>query len=511
LIRHKSSTLKSFDLSIAGVAVMDRRKFLISSTTSSVLTALGLTSIVACGSGGTGGTDTDIEPDTGDDNEPEEVSLTTLIIPPLIEDTGAGISLTAQSGATEFFEGVPSDTWGFNGNYLGPTIRVRRGDSVDISIENTVDEAITSHWHGLHIPGDVDGGPYQMVESNTTWSPTLEIAQQASTNWYHSHVHGNTGRQVYMGLAGLFLIDDDDSDALNLPNDYGVDDIPVIIQDKLFDDDGNLDYSVDNIPGGRFAGNTMLVNGKVEPVMEVEAKRIRFRLLNASNARFYNFTLSDGSSFYKIGTEGGLLNEPIEISSLYMTPGERNEIIIDLTGYAAGTQLAIQSSNEEAQDENLPGDFDVLTIAVKELDSDNPTLPTLMNSVPDVSELLASVTVTANRLFDLAAGQINDQVFSMARIDHATNQGDYEIWDIRGGNHPFHMHGCSFLILSDDGALPAAEESGWKDTVLARGGTQGVTVLVQFNYLAPATSAYMYHCHILGHEDTGMMGQFTVV
>jgi bilirubin oxidase len=351
-----------------------------------------------------------------------------------------------------------------------------------------------------------------MVTSGDTWTPTLEVVQQASLNWYHSHIHGNTGRHVYNGLAGLFIIDDDSSDALGLPNEYGVDDVPLIIQDKLFDNVGNLDYTVDNIPGGRFAGNTMLVNGVVDAVLEVEAKRIRFRLLNASNARFYDFSLSDGAAFYKIATEGGLLNEPVSITSLLMAPGERNEIIIDLSDYDEGDTLSIQSSNEEGGDTNLAAIFDVLTLNVSALTTVNSSLPTTMNTVPDVDTLLASLSSTpVDRVFSLAAGRINNLSFDMATINHESVQGEYEVWDIRGGGHPFHMHGCSFLILDDNGVSPSDEDRGWKDTVVTRGGTTGVRVLVQFNYLAASTAAYMYHCHILGHEDTGMMGQFTVV
>jgi len=484
---------------------MNRRKFIVSASSASALAALGMLPLTGCG-GSSGSSASETEVETGVE------SLTTLFIPPIIEDTGAGILLSAQSGTTEFFDAVSSVTWGFNGAYLGPTIRVRQGDSVNINVQNTLDESITAHWHGLHIPGDVDGGPYQMVASGETWTPTLDIVQQASLNWYHSHIHGSTGRHVYNGLAGLFIIDDDSSDALNLPNEYGVDDIPLIIQDKLFDNAGNLDYSVDNIPGGRFAGNTMLVNGVVDAVLEVEAKRVRFRLLNASNARFYDFSLSDGSVFYKVATEGGLLNEPVAITSLSMAPGERNEIIIDFSSYDEGETLSIQSSNEEGGDTNLAAVFDVLTLSVIASTSASLELPTSMNTVPDVATLLASLsTAPVDRLFDLAAGQINNQSFDMATINHVTTQGEYEIWDIRGGGHPFHMHGCSFLILEDDGLSPAEEDRGWKDTVVTRGGTTGVKVLVQFNYLASSTAAYMYHCHILGHEDTGMMGQFTVV
>ncbi len=430
-----------------------------------------------------------------------------LPIPPLIEDLGEGIALTAAASTTEFFPGSPTETWGFNGAFLGPTIRVREGQSVPITVTNDLDEVITSHWHGLHIPGEIDGGPYNLIGPGETWELTMDIAQQASTSWYHAHVHEQTGRQVYLGLAGVFLIDDDNGDSLDLPSTYGVDDIPVILQDRTFLADGTFDLDLSG-RDGVYRGSTMMANGVINPVVELAAKRNRLRFVNGSNGRQYDLFTSDGAPVIKIATDGGFLNNPIPVSSIGIAPGERAEAIVDLTGYREGDELVLRSNNVESV--GLMDDvFDVLTIRVVGDVGDNPELPEVMNDVPVAAELLATVDVAAERGFRLSDDALIDgEVFDHSRLNHVSELGTWEVWTVNGGVHPFHIHGCSYLVLTEDGEPPPPEQAGWRDTAMV--GREELRLLVRFDHEAAPETAFMYHCHFTGHEDAGMMGQFAV-
>lgn len=428
----------------------------------------------------------------------------TLPIPPLLEDTGEGLHLVAAGSTTEFIDGVPSATWGFSQPFLGPTIRVRSGQSVPITVTNELDEAITSHWHGLHIPGNIDGGPFNLIAPGESWDLTMEIAQPASTNWYHSHVHGRTGQHVIHGLAGMFLIDDDNGDSLGLPSSYGVDDIPLIVQDRTFLADGTM-YT--DIGRNVFLGETVVVNGVIGAELDLQAKRNRLRLLNGANGRVFEFFFDDGSTMQKVASEGGFLNAPVEVESVRMSPGERCEIVLDLTGRAVGDQLILRSRNVNG-DGGMEDAFDILRIWVTEAMLENPALPSVMNDVPVGSELLAAVDVAAERSFTLRGNAINGEEFDHDRINHATQRGAWELWTVNGGAHPFHVHGTSFLVVSQNGRDPAPEDAGWRDTINVG---NGVELLMRFEHEAPPEATYMYHCHLMGHEDAGMMGQFAVV
>jgi len=217
--------------------------------------------------------------------------LPPLPVPPLLDARahGQALGLTAQAGQTEFFPGKSSATLGYNGSYLGPTLRVHRGDDVQVSVTNALKVDTTVHWHGLLVPGELDGGPHQLVRPGATWRPVLPIRQAAATLWYHSHVHGRTAEQVYAGLAGLLIVADKEEAALGLPSDYGIDDLPLIVQDRQFQ--GGVLVR----PGGMMTrmlgarGDTLLVNGAVAPVAQVPRRWVRLRLANGANARQFDF------------------------------------------------------------------------------------------------------------------------------------------------------------------------------------------------------------------------------
>ena len=255
---------------------------------------------------------------------------TPLAIPPLAEsnvdaDGTRVFSLDAQAGSTEFEPGEPSTTWGFNGSYLGPTIVAKRGERVRVDVTNSLDEPTTVHWHGMHLPAEMDGGPHQTVEPDATWSPEWDIDQQAATLWYHPHLHGETEDHVARGLAGMFLIQDDAEAALTLPREYGVDDVPVIVQDTGFSAEGEQETKPRGYAGG--LGDELIVNGTRGPYLDVSDELVRLRLLNASTARSYAFTWGDGRPVELIATDGGLLEASVELDHVRLSPGERAEVL----------------------------------------------------------------------------------------------------------------------------------------------------------------------------------------
>ena len=248
--------------------------------------------------------------------------------------------LTVAEGSREFLLGKQTPTAGVNGPYLGPTVRLRRGEDVDLTVQNNLDEITTMHWHGMHVPARMDGTPHQKIEPGESWTASFPVDQQAAPLWYHPHPHGSTGRQVYRGVAGLMWIDDDNSDALDLPKTYGVDDIPIVLQDRLFDDDGAFRYARNQ---GAVFGKTMLINGTYNPFLQVESRRIRFRLLNGSNARIYYIGFDDNRAFHQIATDGGFLETPHQTNRVILAPGERAEILVD---FSDGDEVVLKSYPE---------------------------------------------------------------------------------------------------------------------------------------------------------------------
>ena len=192
---------------------------------------------------------------------------TRLPIPPLVDGSqGRPIDLQIRSGTWNFQSGVETPTLGFSQGYLGPTIRTRQHSELNLRYQNTLTESVAVHGHGLHVPGEVDGGPQLAIEPGADWQPRLSIVQPAATCWYHSHTHGKTGEQTYRGLAGLIIIDDEVADSLPLPRRYGVDDLPIVIQDRTFDEQGRLVYSLHDADEDGWLGDTLVINGAVAPV-----------------------------------------------------------------------------------------------------------------------------------------------------------------------------------------------------------------------------------------------------
>lgn len=441
---------------------------------------------------------------------------TQLTIPPLAESTldENGVrtfELTAQAGETQFLAGEPTSTWGFNGSYLGPTLIARAGEQVAVDVTNELAEPTTVHWHGMHVPPTMDGGPHQMVDAGDTWTPTWRVDQSAATLWYHPHPHGETTDHVSKGLAGMFIVQDDAESSLALPRQYGVDDIPVIVQDARFDSENQLTTSVRGFVGP--LGDQLLVNGMIAPYLDVTTDVVRLRVLNASVSRIYNFTFADEREFALIGTDGGLLEAPTALTSVMLSPGERAEILVSMT---AGETVVLQSIEPSLGTMpfiaagNSEGDrFDVLELrAAQSLQSAGTIPPSL---VP--MERLLESNVDAERRFGLDDTQINQHRMEMGRIDEVVTLGNTEIWTVRNDMpfpHSFHIHDVQFQVLDIGGSAPGAELSGWKDTVYLQPNTD-YRLIMRFTDYADPNVPYMYHCHLLWHEDRGMMGQFVVV
>ena len=432
----------------------------------------------------------------------------------------------------DFGNGEASKTLGINSRYLGPVLRVKQGQTLPFDVANGIGDTTTIHWHGLHIPGAVDGGPHQEIEQGKTWSPDVPIVQHASMNWFHSHMHGKTARQTYEGLAGVMLVEDDGSLSADLPQTYGVDDFTLVLQDKTFDANGSMSYELTGqVFEDGYEGDTLVVNGAIAPLGQaVPMGLVRLRILNACNARFLQLSMETGPVIV-IASDGGFLAAPVEAESILMSPGERYELLVDMTSLQSNTLNVNLNGDQGGFFSNLFGGNQPLAALTLTQNGDagfSGSIPSrLANLAPpvrgeatttrdfelqmDVGADLAALALAWDNVCGKAtAMDINGQPMKMDRIDETVKKGDTEIWRISVDDmlHPFHIHGCSFRILSQSGSAPPSYAQGWKDMVHVEEGWS--EVLVKFDYEATEQTPYMYHCHILEHEDCGMMGQFTV-
>ncbi|MBJ8875737.1 multicopper oxidase CueO [Citrobacter koseri] len=483
-----------------------------------------------------------------------------LPIPDLLTaDARNHISLIVKAGQSTF-AGKTATTWGYNGMLLGPALKLRKGQRITVDIHNQLAEETTLHWHGLEVPGEVDGGPQGVIAVGGKRSVTFTPEQRAATCWFHPHQHGKTGRQVAMGLAGLVLIEDEDIGKLLLPKQWGIDDVPVIIQDKQFSPDGQINYQLDMMTAAvGWFGDTLLTNGAIYPQHAAPKGWLRLRLLNGCNARSLNIATSDNRPLYVIASDGGLLAEPVKVNALPMLMGERFEVLIDISDGKAFELMTLPVSQMGMTIAPFDKPHPVMHIQPLAVTASG-TLPDTLTTMPALPSLdgltqrklqlsmdpmldMMGMQMLMQKYGDRAmagmdhgqmmghmnhgngghmnhggkfdfhnANKINGQVFDMTTPMFAAAKGQYERWVISGEGdmmlHPFHIHGTQFRILSENGNAPAAHRAGWKDTVRVEGGIS--EVLVKFDHEASQEHAYMAHCHLLEHEDTGMMLGFTV-
>jgi len=435
-----------------------------------------------------------------------------LAIPPLAPSTrdAAGrrvVELVAAPGTSAFLPGLATTTWGYGGlPFGGPTLRARRGEDVVLRVTNRLPETTTTHWHGATLPARADGGPHQPIAPGATWEASWRVDQPAATLWYHPHPHGATERHVHRGLAGLFLIDDDVP--AGLPDRYGVDDVPLVLTDRAFAPDGAFDERHRNAVG--LLGDTVLVNGTVAPYLDITTSRVRLRVLNASPARSYRVALDDEAPLTLVGTDSGLLPAPRTVDGVVLTPGERAEILVDLRPGARRVLRSVSHDlgtvNGISQAAGANDSFGLLELRPADRLEPSPAVPARLSRETPLEATAAART----RRFVLSNNRINGRDMDTARVDEVVPVAATEIWEFTNRHtqpHNIHVHDARMQVLEP--GVPAAERP-WKDTVAVPPMTT-VRALVRVGPHADPEVPYMLHCHLLRHEDDGMMLQFLVV
>ena len=477
------------------------------------------------GGGGTGGGGMGGGSGGGMVTETIPFTYNELYIPDTL--TGPIFDLEFQESTVNFYGDTEIPALGINTTTRigGPVLIWNKGEEITLNVKNSItsleNDTTTCHWHGAHVSPADDGGPHSKIYPGETWSVDFEVLDHATTLWYHPHFHEITEEQVAKGLAGMIIVRDDEEAALNLPREYGVNDIPCAISDIGFSN-GEIDY----VGGTFYTGGNVLVNGTMNAVTSVPASLVRLRLLNASASRIYTFGLSSDDNFDMIASDGGLLESPVSLNRLTMYPGERSEIVIDMSAVTAFDTLFLMSYSSEYTIAAAPGtagapqideidgtDYNILGLRMDpSIIPSQPvmSLPQVLttHNIPDESE------ATVTRYFDLAldGGQqvINGILYDHYLPNDTVELGATEIWEITAdGPHPFHVHDVQFYIIEYAGHAPADEWAGRKDVVQALKDST-VRFIATFDDFADDEIPYMYHCHFLYHEDEGMMNSFIV-
>ncbi len=441
------------------------------------------------------------------------IGQNTLFIPPTV--TGSTVNLSIDEGTKQFYAGFTTNTIGYNGNFLGPTVLLDKWQPITFNVTNLLATETTTHWHGLHVAPEDDGSPHNPIAPGATWSPSFDLLNDASTYWYHPHLHETTNDQVVKGASGLIIVKDSNELSKPLPRTYGIDDFPLIVQLKPMD--ANKQFQPMS------PENMVMVNGTVAPTLNVPAQVIRFRVLNGSNMRSINIGFGNNMSFMQIASDEALLNNGVTLTRLALSPGERAEILINAGPYQ-GQNLVLRSFNTGLPQGVIGGpamgmgggasgpldntNFDLLTITVTApLTTGIFVLPTasLNNNVAyDINQ------VQQNRTFLLTGGMmgapflINNTPFNINNYNFDVPLNNLEKWTITNNSmvgHPFHVHDEHFFIVGS---------TAKKDVVMVPPNSS-VSFLVKFRDFSSSTVPYMYHCHLTPHEDAGMMGQFRVL
>ncbi|MDT3740234.1 MAG: multicopper oxidase domain-containing protein [Candidatus Kapabacteria bacterium] len=437
--------------------------------------------------------------------------------PPLFDTTNV---MMIMNSTHELVSGVNSNIISLGGGFPGPTIKVKKGDLFNVSFHNMLSENTNIHWHGIYAPDNMDGHPSNFLKPNQAFTYEYQIIQRAGTYFYHSHNHMTTAKQVYNGMYGFLIIVDDEEKLLNLPSAEF--EMLMAIQDIRLGTNDKLIYSpnaLDKMEG--WLGNQVLVNGIMNTVKKVSKDSYRLRLVNASNARIYKLAFDDMRTFNIIGTDGGLLEKPVEVTSVLFAPAERLDIIVDFKGDSIGNSVKFISESYDPPVGHMGKptypqgiNLDIIRFDIEDETKSSFTLPEKLSVIEKISEINSVKT----RKFELQMQMmnmkhtINNKLYDMERIDETINFGDIEIWDFVNKDldmmHPIHIHGLQFQILSRSSSTELPEqEKGWKDTFLINGG-ETVKVIAKFNGYK---GKYLLHCHNLEHEDDGMMLNYNVV
>lgn len=444
-----------------------------------------------------------------------------------IPDTlsGTTFNLAMKDTFAQILPGNQTITGGINANFWGPTLFINKGDTVHMNVQNNLNDSTTLHWHGMHLPAVMDGGPHQVIPPGTLWQPYWKVTNDAATYWYHPHLHETTQEQITKGLGGLIIVRDSVESALPLPRTYSVDDIPLVLTDR--DITTANQFSV--VP----YGDSMMVNGTLRPQYTIPAQVVRFRILNGAIERSYNLGFSDNRTFYVITSDGGLLSSPVALTRYLLHAGERIEILVNCSGQS-GTNVFLKAYNSTLSQQTPGGDlfpngpfanylaridFNILRLNISNQTSNPITaIPAALRTVNSIPAATANttryLTISDTMIMGIpgATFLLNHKLFDINYNNYTVPLNNTEIWQItNSGNfgHPFHIHDVEFNILSSNGAAPAAAQAGWKDVVFVPANTT-VKFIAKFEDYADSLHPFMFHCHISLHEDEGMMGQFIV-
>jgi FtsP/CotA-like multicopper oxidase with cupredoxin domain len=417
-----------------------------------------------------------------------------------------GESLAFNSANVEVWPGTTTQVLALNNSYPCPTIRVQKGDQFSVLFENQYTEEATIHWHGLLVPELMDGQPKDAVPPGSSYDYYFPVFQRAGTYFYHSHAHHLTAKHVYKGFAGFFIVEDEDEIQLGLPT--GEYDVPLLIQDRHSAYQPQFNYSpslMDRMWG--YVGDLPLINGTPDAYFEVQKTLYRFRIVNGSNARVYKLAFSDNSQFWILATDGGLKDEAVQMNSVFLSPGERIDILFDFSSYNIGNSITLQSQTFGGFG-NQGDQLDLLRFDIIGDLSSGGSVPQNLPSINyyNINDIVRTRTFTlSQQMMGDGMHRINGLTYDVSRIDEMIPYNELEEWKfINNTNnyHPMHVHGVLFQVYSRNGNTNLGpNDKGWKDTVLVNP-NETVGVLVKFN---DYSGVYLLHCHNLEHEDDGMM------
>ena len=460
------------------------------------------------------------------------------------------LSLRAAPDTVALLDGKATDVWRFSSRivrgsrdalvdqeagYLGPTLRVKRGQRVRVHLDNALSEATIVHWHGLDVAARADGHPGDAVGAGGTYLYDFEVDNRAGTYWYHSHPADRTGPQVYRGLAGLLLVTDDVEQSLGLPD--GDRELTLVLQDRTFDGDNQLVYAPDPMIG--FLGDDVLVNGRPARTHEVRRGPHRLRILNGSNSRIYDLGWSDGSPMIVLGTDGGLFAAPRERSHVVLAPGQRLDLwasfgerpgddvwlesrAFDGVGGMTGMGMMGRRARSRATTIAHGAPMRIQRfVAVGDAARGGPPERLAAEPGPPAAEVSnPGAPRTFTTAMRMMRWSLNGRTFEMRGVapNERVRLGAVEEWEFvnpagpMAMAHPIHIHGSQFQIIerrSGSGALALHDgilDEGWQDTFLLLPG-DSVRVRITFKRHA---GMFLYHCHNLEHEDLGMMRNYLV-
>jgi FtsP/CotA-like multicopper oxidase with cupredoxin domain len=419
------------------------------------------------------------------------------------------VTITAAPTRLSLVPDTMSAVYAYNGRIPGPLLEVHEGDKVIIHFHNHLPEPTTIHWHGLHIPAASDGSPFYLVQPGRQYDYIFTAQPgSAGTYWYHPHPHHSTGSQIARGLFGAMIVRAASDPLPPLPEKL------LILSDNRLSPDGSIDFSdphsaqglVDEVNGRE--GSVLFVNGQVMPAISIRSGEVqRWRIINASASRVYRLAIP-GQTLLHVGNDGGLFERPVERPEIVIANSERVEVLVRGTG-APGSRTTLQAlPYDRYVPQTRPTDWNVARDLLSlEYTAEPPiapiTVPAQLRSIPALDPAKA----TRTRVIAFSQGLINGRTMDMNRVDVSAKLGATEIWQIEnlvGMDHPFHLHGFQFQVLDRNG-VPEPFRS-WKDTVNVPK-HESVRIIVRFDDFP---GKWMFHCHILDHEDHGMMGVLEV-